>query len=417
MGSEKVLINDWCQQFPSHSVGDIAFGKDGQLYMTGGDGASFNYVDYGQTGNPCGDPPGGGSLTVPTAEGGALRSQDIRTNGDPLGLSGSLIRVDPASGNPSSDPNTTETNQSILNQKRIVAYGLRNPFRIAIRPGTNDVWIADVGWDRTEEINRVGADPTPNFGWPCYEGTVRRYDNGLNLCNSLFSSGGATAPYFSYEHGAPVDPTDGCSATNGSAVTGLRFYQRVAAQSAAFPAAYDGALFFGDNSRSCIWVMKPGTNGLPDPAGAKLFEPTQQGVVDIELGPDGALYYVSLDGSRIYRIAYESSNRAPTARVSATPDHGAAPLTTLLDARASRTRIRAISSATPGISMETANSTTRRRAMSPGPHFYVNPGSYNPAVRVTDREGETSTKSVGSRRRAPPSDDRQPGAGRGVQRQ
>ncbi len=57
-GSEKVLINDWCQQFPSHSVGDIAFGKDGMLYMTGGEGASFTQQDSGQIGNPCGDPPG-----------------------------------------------------------------------------------------------------------------------------------------------------------------------------------------------------------------------------------------------------------------------------------------------------------------------------------------------------------------------
>ncbi|HZM42341.1 MAG TPA: PQQ-dependent sugar dehydrogenase, partial [Acidimicrobiales bacterium] len=55
-GSERVVIQDWCQQFPSHSVGDLAFGPDGALYVGGGDGASFNYLDHGQTGNPCGDP-------------------------------------------------------------------------------------------------------------------------------------------------------------------------------------------------------------------------------------------------------------------------------------------------------------------------------------------------------------------------
>ena len=47
-GTEQVLINDWCQQFPSHSIGDLRFGADGALYVTGGDGASFNVVDYGQ---------------------------------------------------------------------------------------------------------------------------------------------------------------------------------------------------------------------------------------------------------------------------------------------------------------------------------------------------------------------------------
>ena len=57
---EQVLLNDWCQQFPSHSAGGLAFGPDGMLYVSGGEGASFNYTDYGQEGNPCGDPAGPG---------------------------------------------------------------------------------------------------------------------------------------------------------------------------------------------------------------------------------------------------------------------------------------------------------------------------------------------------------------------
>ena len=78
-----MLIEDWCQQFPSHSIGDLEFGADGALYASGGEGASFDYADYGQSGNPrnpCGDPPGGsgGTQTPPTAEGGALRAQDLR---------------------------------------------------------------------------------------------------------------------------------------------------------------------------------------------------------------------------------------------------------------------------------------------------------------------------------------------------
>jgi hypothetical protein len=60
-GSEKVLVEDWCQQYPSHSVATPEFGADGYLYASGGDGASFNFVDYGQDGarlNPCGDARG-----------------------------------------------------------------------------------------------------------------------------------------------------------------------------------------------------------------------------------------------------------------------------------------------------------------------------------------------------------------------
>ena len=101
--TEQVLINDWCQQFPSHSVGDLRFGTDGALYATGGEGASFIGVDFGQFGgtttpvaptpptpaNPCGDPPAGsgGIEQPPAAEGGALRAQSARrAPGEPVGL-------------------------------------------------------------------------------------------------------------------------------------------------------------------------------------------------------------------------------------------------------------------------------------------------------------------------------------------
>ena len=111
-GSPQVLIKDeWCQQYPSHSIGDLVFGPDGALYVTGGDGSSFNFADYGQGGgslpgtptpkNPCGDPPAGvgGTETPPTAEGGALRCQSPgRAAGEPVLLNGSLLRIDPATG-------------------------------------------------------------------------------------------------------------------------------------------------------------------------------------------------------------------------------------------------------------------------------------------------------------------------------
>ena len=102
--------------------------------------------------NPCGDPPTGvgGVQTTPSAEGGALRSQDLRTSGDPATLDGSVIRVDPATG--AGLPSNPFAGSADANVRRIIAYGLRNPFRFTFRPGTSELWI------RRRRLERLGGD-------------------------------------------------------------------------------------------------------------------------------------------------------------------------------------------------------------------------------------------------------------------
>jgi glucose/arabinose dehydrogenase len=257
VGVEQVFVEDWCQQFPSHSIGALMFGPDGALYASGGDGASFNYVDYGQSGsprNPCGDPPVpvGGVQEPPSAEGGALRSEDPRTVADPVSVDGAILRLDPSTGQ--GMPDNPMAASPDANARRIVAYGLRNPFRFTIRPGSGEIWIGDVGWGTYEEINRA-PNPTAsvlNFGWPCYEGGPRQggYEGaGLTLCSDLYAQGVATAPFYAYDHAAKVVPGEPCP-TGSSSIAGLAFYG-----SGTYPAAYNGALFFADYSRNCIWVM------------------------------------------------------------------------------------------------------------------------------------------------------------------
>ena len=104
----------------------------------------------------------------------------------------------------------------------------RNPFRINVRPGTNEVWVGDVGWNTWEEINRL-VDPAghrENFGWPCYEGQGRQsgYDGAnLNICENLYGEAGAvTDAYFAYHHNNQVVAGETCP-TGSSSVSGIAF--------------------------------------------------------------------------------------------------------------------------------------------------------------------------------------------------
>jgi PKD repeat protein/glucose/arabinose dehydrogenase len=397
MIGEQVLLSGWCQQFPSHSIGDLRFGADGALYVSGGDGASFNNVDYGQYGgsagsptprNPCGDPPAGvgGVESPPTAEGGSLRSLSLHRVAGPTLLNGAILRLDPATGNGLPDNPLAGSSDPIA--RRIVAEGTRNPFRFTVRPGTNDLWIGDVGWNTWEEIDR---QPTPtsavaDFGWPCYEGAGPQpgYQGAnLNLCASLYAAGTALGPYYTYNHSASVVPGDGCP-TGSSSITGLAFYN-----GGSYPSAYNGALFFADHSRNCIWVMMPGVNGLPDAGNRAAFVTPAAGPVDLEIGPGGDLFYAGFDDGTIRRIQYFSTNQPPIASATGSPTSGNAPLTVQFDGSGS-------SDPDPGdtitYSWDLNGDGVYGDSTAVAPTFtYTTPGTYSARLQVTDNHGSSTT--------------------------
>ena len=355
-----VLIHDWCQQFPSHSGGGLAFDASGNLLLSAGDGASFNGPDWGQRGgtlpdtttpitpaNPCGDPPGGvGTANLnTTGEGGMLRAQDVRTGGlptgDPTGLDGTLIRIDPATGaGVAGNPLASSTDP---NDQRIIAHGFRNPFRLTVRPGTDEIYVADVGNQTWEEINRVvppagPRTPTtlPNDGWPCYEGPAAASTIGqVNaMCKALYDQAGAvTQPLYAYAHVNTLTPTGPCFApdVNGkmsSSTTGVAFYEGASGISVDYPSQYLHALFFVDYSRNCLSAILPGAGGVPDPSQMVQIASGISHPVDLVTGPGGDLYYVDLDGGRVMRVAYVKD---PVAVATATPPMAHAPVTVRLD--------------------------------------------------------------------------------------
>ena len=371
MSAEQVILEGWCEQSSHHSAGDLGFGADGALYVGHGDGGSADYTDYGQQANSCGDP---------LNEGGALHSQDLQTPGDPVTLAGSIIRINPDTGaalpdNPLIGGNTQDD--------RIIAYGLRNPFRFSVDRTTGNIWIGDAGWNTWEEVNRI-ISPTDgtveNFGWPCYEGVNRQpgYDSAnLPICENLYTTNTAQAPYYQY-------------ATPGTqAITAVTLYR-----GANFPAEYRGALFFGDYTQGWIKVMKPGANGLPDPANVSNFIDTGATPGDLQVGPGGELFYVNLFAGTVRMVRYftQNQNQPPVAVASADRTTGPAPLTVQFDGSASW-------DADPGDTLQFAwdldgdGQFDDSTLAQPG-YTYPSPGVFTVTLRVTDSNGAFATDSL-----------------------
>lgn len=415
---QEVLINSWCQQKLSHSIGDIEFDSSGALLMSGGDGASWSTPDYGQLSNPCNDPAN---------EGGSLRSQDVRTPqtpGDPTDYSGALIRVNRDTGqalpdNPFSvTPLKNAANEVDTKAPRILAYGMRNPFRFVVKPGSDDVYVGDVGWEEWEEINHLTSPPASgqkavNFGWPCYEGDSNgsrinpRWDAvDKPLCESLYSSPGSVqAPFFAYPHpGTPgydghLFPGDKCDPSAGSSVAGLFFYDPTGVDpSALLPTKYQDALFFTDASRGCIWTMEAGADGQPDPStienffvhegGDTLFTP-----VDIVQGPDGALYVPNFYFDEIWQIRYFPGNQAPTLNLNVDKTYGALPLKVKFDASGS-TDPDAGDHIQYAWDLNGDGSFSAYGSASTAEHEYTDPVNVTVGVRIKDDFSHVETKTV-----------------------
>lgn len=335
---EKELLQGWCQQFSSHSVGELQFGSEGALYVSGGDGAAFESIpDYGQLGNepnPCGDPPTAKGVApeiepgkpMPDAQGGALRSQELKL------LNGAILRIDPNTGE--AWPGNPLEESSDENAERTIAKGFRNPFRFTFDSQTGEIYAGNVGSSEIEEIDRFPATPSTifNSGWPCFEGIERQWQFrqlGLDICEAMYDDEPASAslPFFTFSHGQSVVPGDECPTESGSAIGGISFYEG-GKPGNEFPPEYDGALFFADPVRGCVWAMFEDEEGNPDPNTTFRFmrEGKVYPAVKVAEGPDGYLYYATLfseeglGAGAIHRIAYLPDS--PTARLEAKPPYG-----------------------------------------------------------------------------------------------
>lgn len=191
------------QPFSNHNGGDIHVGPDGMLYIALGDGGSS------------GDPQENGQ--------------------DPTTLLGSILRIDPTAATEEQPYGIPADNPFVDGggAPEVYLYGVRNPWRIAFDPATDDLWVADVGQNMWEEVTVLpGADGSglgANLGWDNVEGT-HEFEGA--------APDGAIPPVFEYSH------DEGCSITGGFVYRGKAIPE------------LEGAYLFADLCRSTLRALR-----------------------------------------------------------------------------------------------------------------------------------------------------------------
>jgi glucose/arabinose dehydrogenase len=196
----------------NHYGGGLAFGPDGYLYLSIGDGGC------GPTGQACWE----------LAQ-------------SPASLRGKLLRLDVESGvTPYAVPADNPFVGVAGAQPEIWALGLRNPWRLSFDPTSGAMWLADVGHERFEEIHfePAGSGRGANYGWPIVEGT------SCFIPGTGCDTTGLTMPIHTYDHEAGR-----CSITGGMVYRGTQHPSMA------------GIYYFGDYCSGEIWGLRPGPNG------------------------------------------------------------------------------------------------------------------------------------------------------------
>ncbi|MFH1194355.1 MAG: PQQ-dependent sugar dehydrogenase [bacterium] len=243
--SESVLL-EIDQPYSNHNGGQIAFGPDGYLYISMGDGGSG------------GDPEN--------------RAQNLSS------LLGKILRIDVDNSSdgekyaiPTDNPFAGNTNNYM---QEIFAYGLRNVWRFSFDHFTGELWAADVGQDVWEEIDIIKNGK--NYGWRMMEG-FHCY-NPSSDCEQP----GLELPVWEYEH----------NSSGGYSITGGYLYRGAAASE-----IYDKYIY-GDFVSGRIWALaKDGTNYINE----LLFE-TNRAISTFGNDRYNNLYFADYNSGNIYII-------------------------------------------------------------------------------------------------------------------
>ena len=392
-----------------HVGGDIDFDAAGNLYLSTGD--DTNPFDSG----------GSAPIDERADRNPAFDAQRTASNSNDL--RGKVLRIKPGATGGYTIPAGNMFAPGTPNTKpEVYAMGFRNPFRMSVDKATGVVYLGDYGPDGGADPNRGPAGTVaferitaPGFfGWPYCSNYNTPYHEytfpsgpslGLFNCaggptnNSRNNTGITTLPpsqtaWLPYGGAGPWRPELGGGGPMGGPVYN---FNPALVSDVKFPASYNGKAFLGEFTSRWIKAATINANGT---AGA--IDPipwSGTAIMDMEFGPDGALYVLDYGttwfggdaNSAVYRIEYNNGgNRAPIAQATANPSTGAAPLTVQFSSAGSNDPDGdAITYAWDF----TSNGSTDSTAANPTFTYAAN-GEYTATLTVRDTGGRISTASV-----------------------
>lgn len=250
--SLEVLLDQDHSAASNHNGGQLAFGPDGYLYWSLGDGGSAD------------DPPNN------------AQNKNV--------LLGKILRLD-VSKTCGSLPYCVPPDNPFVGQAdarpEIWLYGLRNPWRFSFDHADKTLWIGDVGQGQEEEIDHLTPQQGgANMGWSCREGTLEHLPERCPTDTPL------TDPIFTYK-----TSDQGCAVIGGYVYHGAY-------------AAARGTYIASDYCSSTVWALHKNADGSY--ANSTLGTlPTQ--ITAFGEGTDGELYMVNDLPGRLYKIGFQES--------------------------------------------------------------------------------------------------------------